>query len=295
MFRKTYTRWIAGAGLTLALVLGGSLLAAGTASAQTPGPSATAPAAATTPAPATTPGTGTPNGMLPGGHGPGGPGGRGMDGRGPGAATTADGAANMISRAEQAITLAKSDLTYATGKMDTANVEKWLTAADGFLAQAKSAQTAQQYGQAGAYAEAAEAVTRTAETAMAQALGADKLPSYSQQSQLGGPHGLRDQGQSGQTTTPTQAQVSRELQRTYNQIVSQGALAGTNADAAGYLTQARDAYKTAYSAYQAGDYAAAHNSAELAQRLLRVADSLLRVADAGTSPDAPVTVPAPNF
>ena len=32
-----------------------------------------------------------------------------------------------------------------------------------------------------------------------------------------------------------------------------------------------------------------------AQSLLRVADSLLHVADAGTSADAPVTVPAPNF
>ena len=44
-WNKTYKRWIAGAALTLALSLGGSLLAAGTASAQTPGTSPTAPAA----------------------------------------------------------------------------------------------------------------------------------------------------------------------------------------------------------------------------------------------------------
>ena len=45
----------------------------------------------------------------------------------------------MISRAEQFITLVKSDLTYAIGKMDTANVQTWLTAADGFLTQARTA------------------------------------------------------------------------------------------------------------------------------------------------------------
>jgi hypothetical protein len=219
------------------------------------------------------------------GHGPG----------GPGAVTTADGATNMISRAEAFITLVKSDLAYATGKMDTAQVQTWMTAADGFLAQAKTAQTAQQYGQAAGYAETAQAVARTADTAMAQALGAATLPSASQQAPQGGPHGPRGQGLGDQGTTPTQAQVSRELQRTYNAIISQGAVAGTNAEARSYVTQAQAAYQTAYTAYQAGDYPAARNNAALAQNLVRVADSLLHVADAGTSADAPVTVPAPNF
>jgi ABC-type antimicrobial peptide transport system permease subunit len=126
-------------------------------------------------------------------------------------------------------------------------------------------------------------------------IGAATLPSASQQAPQGGPHGPRGQGLGDQGTTPTQAQVSRELQRTYNAIISQGAVAGTNAEARSYVTQAQAAYQTAYTAYQAGDYPAARNNAALAQSLVRVADSLLHVADAGTSADAPVTVPAPNF
>ncbi len=296
MFSKTYTRWLAGAALTLGLALSGTLLATNTASAQTPPSSATA---ALTPAPATTPGAAM-NPAAPGGRG-GGPGGMGMGmgregGRGPGgagAAATADGATNAISRTTTFITLVKSDLTYATGKMDTASVQSWITAADKLMTQATTAQTAQQYGPASAYAEAAQAVARTAELAMQQALGADKLPSYSQQSPGNGMHGPMDGAQA--TTTPTQAQSSRELQHTYNTIVSQGAVIGTNADAQSYLTQAQAAYKTAYDSYQAGNYTAAHQSSALAQSLLRVVDSLQHVADAGTSADAPVTVPAPNF
>jgi len=189
------------------------------------------------------------------------------------------------------VTLAKSDLAYATGKMDTASAQAWIATADGLLTKAQAAQTAQQYGPAGAYAEAAQALVRTAELTMSQALGADKLPSYSQQPQ----GGRRHAGPAPTSQTPTQAQVSRDLQRTYNDIVGHGVLIGANADARPYLTQAQSAYKTAYAAYGAGNYQAAHNAAGLAGSLLHVADSLLHVADAGTSPIAPVTVPAPNF
>jgi hypothetical protein len=290
MFNKTKARWLAGAALTLAL--GGALLFTGNASAQTATP-ATPGATATTPLP-TTPGQAAPGtGVLPGGHaggeGFGGRGGHGKGPGGPGGVATADGAANAISMTTQSLALVKSDLTYATGKMDTASVQQWLTAADNMLAQATAAQTNQQYGQAGAYAETARSLANTAELVMAQTLGADKLPSYGQQPQ----RGLRDAQNA--TQTPTQAQVSRDLQHTYNELISQGALVGTNADAKSYLTQAQEAYKTAYTAYQAGDYPAARNAARLAQSLLRVSDSLLRVTDAGISPDAPVTVPAPTF
>jgi hypothetical protein len=294
MFSKTYTRWLAGAALTLGLALSGTLLATNPVSAQTPPSSATA---IVTPAPATTPGAAT-NPAAPGDRG-GGPGGMGIGGKGghgpggAGAAATADGATNAITRTNTFLTLVKSDLTYATGKMDTASAQSWITAADKLMTQATTAQTAQQYGQASAYAEAAQAVARTAELAMQQALGADKLPSYGQQSAGNGMHGPLDGTQA--TTAPTQAQVSRDLQRTYTSIVSQGAVIGSNADAQSYLTQAQAAYKAAYDSYQAGNYTAAHQSSALAQSLLRVVDSLQHVAAAGTSADAPVTVPAPNF
>jgi HEPN domain-containing protein len=188
------------------------------------------------------------------------------------------------------VTLAQSDLTYATGKMDTASVQGWLTAASSQIAKAKDAQTNQQYGQAAGYAQAAQALVQTAEQAMAQELGASVLPSYSQQPQLGGRHGMTDS-----TQTPTQAQTSRDLQRTYNQIVSQSAVIGGNAEAGTYLTQAQAAYKTAYDAYQAGNYEAAHDASHLASSLLRVAESLVRAAGAPANADTPVTVPAPNF
>jgi hypothetical protein len=205
-------------------------------------------------------------------------------------AATADGATNAISQAEQTLTLAKDDLTYAGGKMDTGSVQGWLTAADGLLAKAKEAQTNAQYGPAVAYAQAARSLAQTAEQAMAQALGADTLPSYSQRPQRGGPGGLMDPAQA-----PTQAQLSRELQNLYNRIVSQGALVGANAEAGGYLTQAQAQYRTAYDAYQAGSYEAAHDAAHLAESLLKVVDSLVRAASAPANADAPVTVPAPNF
>ena len=203
-----------------------------------------------------------------------------------------DSATNAISRSEQFLTNVKSDLTYATGKMNTAQVQTWLAAADTFLTSAKTAQTATQYAQAGAYAEAAQSVTATADLVMAQTLGADKLPSYSLRPQHDGRGGAPD---TASTTAPTQAQASRDLLRTYNQILSTGAIVGANADAQGYLTQAQAAYKSAYDAYGAGNYQTAHNEAAVAGHLLRVTDSLLHLANAGTSPDAPVTVPAPKF
>lgn len=291
MFNKPYTRWIAGAALTLALA--GTALFAGNAAAQTP-PAAEAPAPSTTAVPAA-PAAPDGSGVKPPGRegfgGPGGPGGRGHGGfGGPGGAATADGATNAISQTTQALTLAQSDLTYATGKMDTANVQRWLATAAGLIAKAQAAQTNQQYGQAVAYAQAARELAQTAEQAMAQALGADTLPSYSQRPQMGGPRGEQAQAQA-----PTQAQMSRTLQNLYNRIVGQGAVAGGNAEAAGYLTEAQAQYKAAYDAYQAGNYDAAHEAAHLAEHLLKVADSLVRAAGAPANADTPVTVPAPNF
>ena len=287
MLNQSYTRWIAGAALTLALA--GTALFAGNAAAQTP-PATEAPAPSTTAVPAAPDGAGV---KPPGRDGFGGPGGRGHGGfGGPGGAATADGAANAISQTTQALTLAQGDLTYATGKMDTAGAQRWLNAADGLIAKAQDAQTNQQYGQAVAYAQAARELAQTAEQAMAQALGADTLPSYSQRAQRGGPRGGLDPAQA---QTPTQAQVSRELQNLYNRIVSQGALVGANAEAAGYLTEAQAQYKTAYDAYQAANYDGAHDAARLAEHLLKVTASLVGVASAPANADTPATVPAPNF
>ncbi|HUS13838.1 MAG TPA: hypothetical protein VM536_02365 [Chloroflexia bacterium] len=290
MFHTNAARGIAGGALTL--MLAGALAVGGTAHAQTP-TTQTPPAAGTAPAAGTTPAAGAPaagarrghDGFGGGGKGHGGPG--GFDGRG---TPTADSAANAITRATDYLTLVKADLTYATGKTDIAAAQGWLNAADALISKASAAQTAQQYGQAGAYAQAARSLGDTAGLSLAQALGADKLPSYSQRTGRDGAHGPLSTA-----TAPTQAQASRELQRTYNELVSRAAVIGSNADAKGYLAQAQASYRTAYSAYQAGNYQAAGNAARLAGNLAHVADSLYHVTQAGTAPDAPVTVPAPNF
>ncbi|MGI8588227.1 MAG: hypothetical protein ACR2M0_11155 [Chloroflexia bacterium] len=254
-----------------------------------------APAQPGTNPPAAVPGQGNggdldgPGGHGPGGFGPGGPGGRGHDGFGPGGATTTvDGANRAITRATSTITSVKSDLAYATGKMDTGSVQTWLNSADALVKTAQTAVTSQQYAQAGADAGAADALARVADTVMAQALGRDKLPSASQ-----------NNGRTPPTPpTPTQATTSRQLARTYTNLELQGLQlkqAANSGDAATYLTAAQNAYKTAYAAYQAGKYSDAANSAMLADQLGHVADAMLHAASAGTSPDAPVAVPAPNF
>ncbi len=278
--------------------------------------------AATTPAPATTPGTktgtppdggrrGGPGGAGPGFGGPGfggprgggpgfgGPGfgGPGFEGRGKGAgATSADGANRVISATTGLITSVKADLTYATGKMDTATVADWVSRAEGLLKSAQSAVSASEFGKAGATAQAASTLARAADLLMQQALGADKLPSYSTQRGPGRDH----LGMGGSPTAPTltQAQASRELAGFYNEIVMKAAVlkaTGSAGDAGTYLTAAQNRYSTAYTAYQAGTYSEVHNSVAVGRALLEVADSLARAATTPSSPDAPVTVPAPNF
>src|SRR4051812_26357098 len=109
-------------------VLAGSVAGNGSASAQTPSPSAPS---TTNPTSPTTPPTDMPGG-IPGMHGGfGGPGGMrggsGDFGGGPGGqGATADGASKVITNTSSFITLVKSDLAYATGKMDTTSVQKWV-------------------------------------------------------------------------------------------------------------------------------------------------------------------------
>jgi hypothetical protein len=181
--------------LSLAMVLGALIgsMALHTAAADT---SSRAPAQPAAQAQATaTPGTTTPPATRPGkpnagpgmghpgmgGPGMGGPGmgmGRqGFDGRGGDSAT---GANRVITATTGLITLVKGDLTYATGKMDTATVGDWVSRADGLLTAAQSAVSAQQFGKAVATASAAGSLARAADLLMQQALGADKLPSYTQ-------------------------------------------------------------------------------------------------------------------
>jgi hypothetical protein len=306
---------LAGAGaLSLAMLLGvliGSV-AFQSAAAHTGDRPQLQPAAqaATTPATATTPGSkaGKPNGGFRGGPGMGHPGmggpGMGMGGRGGfdghglgDGAATANGANRVISATTSLLTVVKGDLTYATGKMDTATAADWVSRADSLLAAAQSAATASQFGKAVATATAAGSLARAADLLMQQALGADKLPSYNQRG-FGGP-GRGHMGQGGTTAaTPTQAQASRELAGLYNEIITTAPRlkATTGAcEATSYLTGALNRYSTAYTAYQAGNFAEVHSSVVVSRALLEVTDSLVRAATAPNSPDTPVEVPAPNF
>jgi hypothetical protein len=263
-------------------VLAGSVIGNGSVAAQTPSATATAiPKDTTTPA---NPPADGPRGGRGHGHGDFG-GERGIMG------ATADGASRAITNATDIIALVRSDLAYASGKMNTADVENWLNGADGFLMSAKNANGNSQYGQASAYANAARELAMSARSVMAQELGADTLPSSSQ---------LPQRPDKGMTTASaiTQAQASHVLAETYNRLVAQEALvsnASNAAEANPYLTDAQNAYKAAYDAYQAGNYGDAVDSARLAGQLAHVAESVARASTAPANADTPVTVPAPNF
>lgn len=241
---------------------------------------------------------------LHGGFGPGGPGGFGPGGFGPGdfgrgpfgGAATADDATRVISEVTSLITFVKGDLAYANGKMDTANVQKWVNGAEALLNSAQSAQGGSRFGQAVGYAQAARELVMVAEMQMAQTLGADKLPSYSQRQVRGPMHG--DKGLNPANVTITQAMASRVLANTYQHIVGEAAQLKTFAntgDANTYMSDAQNAYKAAYDAYQAGKYSDSVASARLAEQLAQVAESVARATNAPASTDAPVNVPAPNF
>ncbi len=279
-------------------VLAGGVAGSERASAQSASPTPQPNAPQTAPA---TPPSGSPHGGVRG-HGPGGfgggdfdrggfgPGGRGLDGP-LGNGATADVAARQITNTTTLLNLVKSDLAYANGKMDTADVQRWVNGADALLKSAQSANSSSQYGQAVGYANAARELAMLADSQMAQKLGADKLPSYSQRPQRPDRGALT-------TTTLTQAQASRILAQTYNHLVAQATLiksASNAGQASSYLTDAQNAYKAAYSAYQAGKYNDAAASAKVAEQLARVAEGVVRAANAPANADTPVTVPAPNF
>ena len=82
----------------------------------------------------------------------------------------AEGAGAAIGAATDRINMARGDLAYATGKMDTANIQKWLNGADSLLNTAKTANTNSQYERAAGYARAAADLAMVAETQMAQTL-----------------------------------------------------------------------------------------------------------------------------
>jgi hypothetical protein len=306
-------------------VLAGTLMGSGNAAAQGPAqvPTAapSAPKADTTPAPQGNQGKGGPGGMN-GGRGPGGFGGFGPGmrggpgpgsdgfgygfgfgpGGGPQGGANANSATRAISSTTNLITQVKSDLAYANGKMDTTDVQRWVDGADSLLKSAQDANSGSKYGQAVGYARAAGELAEVADTAMAQKLGADKLPSYSQRPQFQRPNPIKpanpNNGNNGTSTTVTQAEASRILEGTYNQLVMEGALVknATNAgDATTYLTDAQKAYTTAYNAYQSGNYSDAVASARLAEQLGGVANAVLQATTAPNDSTTPVTVPAPNF
>jgi hypothetical protein len=281
-------------------VLAGSVMGSTRAAAQSATPqSTTAPKTDATPVAPANPGRGIPGGPGPhGGFGPGGRGGHGdfgPGGFGPFGGATAEGATREISNTTSLITLVKSDLAYANSKMDTADVQRWVDGADALLAKAHAANSSGQYGQAAGYARAASELARVADLQMAQKLGASTLPSYSQRPQR---DGHMDPNATGSATASIQAHVSRILQGTYNRLVTQGALlksAANAGDAATYLTDAQNAYKAAYTAYQAGNYTDAAASARLAEELAEVSNAILQAVGAPADSTTPVTVPAPNF
>ena len=277
------------AGLMSIGALAGSVIGNGSASAQT--------AVAIPTATATAPGTNDPN--VPGNPPAEFPGGRGGPrGHGPGdggerlgMGATADGASQAITNTTDLISLVKSDLAYATSKMDTAEVQKWLDRADALLVSAQNGNSGSQYGQAVVYAQAARELAMAADSLMAQKLGADNLPSYSQLLQR------PDKG-NATTTVLTQAQASRMLAESYNRLVGLSAqvkAASNAAEATPYLTDAQNAYKAAYDAYQAGSYNNAATSVRLAEKLAHVVEAVVRASTAPANADTVVTVPAPNF
>lgn len=276
-------------------VLVGSVSGNTPASAQTATPSATAAVPGTTaPSTSATPAAGTPGDRQGGKGGPGGfGGGRGHGGDDffGGGAATADGATRAITNATDTIASANTDLTYATGKMDTAQVQEWLNGAAALLKSAESANTNSQFGQAGAYASAAGELARAAQSVISKELGAANLPSSADRPQ-------RDTQGTSTTATVTQAQASRVLAQVYDNLAEKSAdvkSASNASEATPYLTDAQDAYKTAYDAYSAGNYADAVSAARLAGELGKVASSIVSASTAPANADTPVTVPAPNF
>jgi hypothetical protein len=216
----------------------------------------------------------------------------GPGGLGPGGAT-ADGATAAITNTTSLLNLVKADLAYANGKMATADAQRWVSGAETLLGSAQTAISGSQYGQASTYAHAARELAMIAYSQLAQELGADTLPSSGQMPQRG------HRGMGGPVnTSANQAQASRLLAHTYNNLVMVGAVvdgASNASQVTPYLTDAQSAYRDAYDAYQAGNYSEAAQSARLAGGLARVAGTLVGAPNAPANQDTPVTVPAPNF
>ncbi len=289
-----------GSSLAAAAVFIGTVAAG--VSAQTPPTTPTSPAAQTTPAPKSTavPGENPKSGGMPF---PGGHHGKGMKGFGlgdfgglghGGFVPDANIANKLITHATEFLTLARTDLTYATGKMDTANIQKWLNSADALLKNAQTAVTDTKYERAGQNAQAAMSLIMVAEGQMARTLGADTLPSASQIPMGRKGHGDKMFGPDMGDVTITQAQASRILAQTYNHLVAQDVLIKAT-DATAYLTDAQIAYKTAYDAYNAGKYNDAAFTARQAEQLAGVARHVQAVTDAPDNPDTAVPVPGPTF
>jgi hypothetical protein len=282
--------------VTVGTIVGGASAQTSTTTATPNQPAAQATANATSQA---TPGaTDAPKEGFRGGGGRRGPGGHGgpgdgFDERGPGGQPlTAEGVSRQISNTTTLLDLAQDDLAYANGKMDTANVSKWLTNAETLLGSALTAAAASKFGAAGQYAHAAQELVFIAEGQMAQALGAETLPSANQRPVGRGRH--FPGGQGAANVTVTQAQASRFLSQTYNNLVAQKSLI-TDSAATSYLADAQAAYQGAYNAYGAGNYSEAVSSSRLAQQLAGVARHVQAAPDAPDNADTVVPVPAPTF
>jgi hypothetical protein len=277
------------AGLLGLGALVGSVAGTGEVLAQTPAATATATAkpADSGTTTTTTPPAGAPADMgVRGGREHGGGFGGDFIGRG----ATADNATRQMTSTNELITLVEADLSYANGKMDTADVQRWVDSANALLDKAEAANANSQYGQSVAYSSAARELAMVAYSNIAGELTAEALPSNGQI------RGLHRQGpDNAAATAPTQAQASYILANTYNRLVGQSAVIGGSSEAAAYLAEAQGAYSDAYNAYQSGNYESAVTFARLAGKLAGVASSVAGAASAPANADTPVTVPAPNF
>ncbi|MEA2527512.1 MAG: hypothetical protein QOF73_4739 [Thermomicrobiales bacterium] len=93
-----------------------------------------------------------------------------------------------------------------------------------------------------------------------------------------------------------QAGASRTLVAAYNHIdeISKRANEGTDEDANNFATTAQSLYKTAYDLYNAGTYAQAARTAEVAAHVARIAD-LLTAPDVFSAPQQHLAVVGPEM
>lgn len=192
-----------------------------------------------------------------------------------------------LTHAQATLGKAQTDLAAAQGKLDVSEPASWLDAARAALANATSARSAGNLNQAREQAGSAIELANAADDFLVAKLGS-ALPSQVNRPR---PPALPP----GATTVSPQARVSRDLARTYGDIVNQRDALQTAKLPTPWptiLSQAEGLYKDAYAAYQAGHYDQAASDAHIAGHLVH---AIAHAVQTTTEPNQPVSVPAPNF